>query len=340
NMEGLVLDNRYYDVRYRMPHNLQQYTLQVRTRSNYIFESYSDYMDYTMKERMTQTIVSFGFAIPGIFEFGFNFNNAKFTRSVQKAPQGPGKVRFQRLAVYMLKSEGLMLHPEFLQRLRSLPQSYVYGEYRHIYRDFGTHFVTEAVLGGDYEHTIILDKEKLEKDYSLDDYKRCVQAGLKVGANIFGVYVTESRSAGSPSHPKLPTPQLMRLWGAGVTKFILRLSRQTRPLYELVTSRDFSYDAFLKRNLKRALSEYLAEASPCRCAPCLKNRTHIPVFVSCALIHPPPLTEIAIDGSWSCWGSWSSCSGNKRTRSRECNNPAPSSGGMSCRGLQQESAEC
>lgn len=74
------------------------------------------------------------------------------------------------LAQYILKSDGLMLHPEFLQRLRSLPQAYVYGEYRQIYRDYGTHYVTEAALGGDYEHTIILNKEKLEKTGSLNTW--------------------------------------------------------------------------------------------------------------------------------------------------------------------------
>lgn len=56
-----------------------------------------------------------------------------------------------------------MLHPEFFLRLRALPQSYNYGEYRQIYRDYGTHYITEATLGGDYEYTVILDKEKLEK---------------------------------------------------------------------------------------------------------------------------------------------------------------------------------
>lgn len=56
-----------------------------------------------------------------------------------------------------------MLHPEFLQRLRSLPQAYVYGEYRQIYRDYGTHYVTEAALGGEYDHTIILNKDRLAK---------------------------------------------------------------------------------------------------------------------------------------------------------------------------------
>lgn len=34
-------------------------------------------------------------------------------------------------------------------------------------------------------------------DYSLEDYKKCTQAGLKVGANIFGVYVSAGVHGGS-----------------------------------------------------------------------------------------------------------------------------------------------
>lgn len=82
------------------------------------------------------------------------------------SPQSKSFVRAKaelELAQYMLKSDELMLHPDFLQRLRSLPQSYVYGEYRQIYRDYGTHYITEATLGGEYEFTIILDKELLKK---------------------------------------------------------------------------------------------------------------------------------------------------------------------------------
>lgn len=50
-------------------------------------------MDYTLKERMTQTVVSFGFAVPGVFEFGFNYNSAKYTKSVKKLRRASGKVR-------------------------------------------------------------------------------------------------------------------------------------------------------------------------------------------------------------------------------------------------------
>ncbi|XP_022049182.2 complement component C8 beta chain isoform X1 [Acanthochromis polyacanthus] len=407
NLEGMVLDNRYYagsclphyiqDVRFRKPYNLHQYTLQTKGTYDFTlqsFDSYSDYMDHTVKERTSKTTVSIGFGFPGIFEFGFNYNSDKYSKSVQKIRRVSGKTNsFVRakaeleLAQYMLKSDDLMLHPEFLQRLRALPQTYVYGEYRQIYRDYGTHYITEAALGGDYEHTIILNKERLEKsDYSLDDYKSCMQVGLKVGLNV-GVYVTGGIQGGSCDgllnemgadtvngsmvedfvavvnggssesitalvSKNLPTPELMRLWGEGVRFNPDFIRKTTRPLYELVTSRDFSHYTTLKRNLKRALSEYLAEASSCRCAPCRNNGVAVMrAGTRCDCVCPVGYSgwgceittrrkEIAIDGSWSCWGTWSSCSGGQMTRTRQCNNPTPSNGGMTCRGLEKESTDC
>ncbi|XP_076018463.1 complement component C8 beta chain [Genypterus blacodes] len=407
NLEGVVLDNRYYagsclphyiqDVRFRKPYNLQQFTIQTKGTYDFTlqsFDSYSDYMDFTLKERWSKTVVSFGFAIPGIFEFGFNYNDAKYSKSVQKIRRASSQSnKFVRakaeleLAQYMLKSEDLMLHPEFLMRLRSLPQAYAYGEYRQIYRDYGTHYITEATLGGEYEHTIILNKDRLEQtDYSLEQFKSCVQSGLKVGANIYGVYVSLGVSGGSCDgllnemgeetlkgsvvedfiavvrggssesisalvSKKLPTPQLMQLWGDAVHYNPEFIRKTTRPLYELVTSRDFANNDVLKRNLKRALSEYLEEASSCRCAPCHNNGVAVLKGTRCDCVCPLGYSgkgceitnrpnEIAIDGSWSCWGAWSSCSGGTMTRSRQCNNPAPSNGGMTCRELQQESKEC
>ncbi|XP_008332413.1 complement component C8 beta chain [Cynoglossus semilaevis] len=407
NLEGTVLDNRYYggsclphyiqDMRFRKPYNLQQYTMQTRGSYDFnlqAFETYSDYMDFTLKERSTQTSVSFGFAIPGVFEFGFNFQNSKYSKSVQKIRRASGKTNsFVRakaeleLAQYIIKADDLVLHPEFLQRLRSLPQAYVYGEYRQIYRDYGTHYITEATLGGQYEHTIILNKEKLETtDYSLNDYKSCTQVGLRAGANIYGVYVSGGVEGGSCNgllnemgedtkngsmvedfvavvrggssesitalvSKKLPTPQLMKLWGEGVRYNPDFIRSTTRPLYELVNSRDFTHHSQLKRNLKRALSEYLTESSSCRCAPCQNNGIAVLKGKRCDCVCPVGYTglgceitqrrkEIAIDGSWSCWGAWSGCSGTRKSRSRQCNNPAPSNGGMACRGLQEESTEC
>ncbi|XP_031569460.1 uncharacterized protein LOC116303960 [Actinia tenebrosa] len=39
-----------------------------------------------------------------------------------------------------------------------------------------------------------------------------------------------------------------------------------------------------------------------------------------------------VDGQWSYYGSWSECKDGKQSRTRKCNNPAPSCGGKDCEG--------
>ena len=51
-----------------------------------------------------------------------------------------------------------------------------------------------------------------------------------------------------------------------------------------------------------------------------------------------------VDGSWGSWTAWSSCSvtcgDGARTRSRECDNPAPQNGGQECVGLATDDVTC
>lgn len=244
-------------------------------------------MDYKRHEVSKQTSFSFGIGVPGVFELGFDFNDARHTKSIQKIRRASSKVMIPttdtisgtktwagkksspvfcqfspqsstfvaskaqlEMAQYMLRPNNLMLHPEFMIRLRSLPQSYAYGEYRQIYRDYGTHYVTEATLGGEFEHIVILNNETSKKsgngywflpkrihrlcqislicqfyctciqirlrslhhlhseliqqlfvalDYTLEDYGRCTNAGLKAGINIDGAYVSGGVHGGSCS---------------------------------------------------------------------------------------------------------------------------------------------
>ena len=57
----------------------------------------------------------------------------------------------------------------------------------------------------------------------------------------------------------------------------------------------------------------------------------------------PSLGEL-VDGQWGEWGTWSACSktcdGGETTRSRECNDPAPSDGGSYCVGDSEQTDDC
>ncbi|XP_052704188.1 uncharacterized protein LOC128180261 [Crassostrea angulata] len=51
-----------------------------------------------------------------------------------------------------------------------------------------------------------------------------------------------------------------------------------------------------------------------------------------------------IDGAWSQWGSWGTCSvscgGGKRSRARSCSNPTPANGGKECIGALSDLGDC
>lgn len=53
---------------------------------------------------------------------------------------------------------------------------------------------------------------------------------------------------------------------------------------------------------------------------------------------------MAVDGGWGQWTTWSTCSvacgDGQETRSRFCNDPAPSNGGQDCSGVSEESRSC
>ena len=56
------------------------------------------------------------------------------------------------------------------------------------------------------------------------------------------------------------------------------------------------------------------------------------------------ITKAPINGGWSSWSSWDSCSvscgGGTQSRTRTCDNPAPQYGGSTCSGSSSESQAC
>ncbi|MBZ3869557.1 hypothetical protein SUZIE_103520 [Sciurus carolinensis] len=102
-----------------------------------------------------------------------------------------------------------MLHHEFLQRVKLLPLEYSYGEYRDLFRDFGTHYITEAVLGGIYEYTLIMNQEAMER---ADRNKRSTM----VEDLVVLVRGGASEHITTLAYKELPTAELMQEWGDAV----------------------------------------------------------------------------------------------------------------------------
>nr|XP_019598091.1 PREDICTED: complement component C8 beta chain isoform X1 [Rhinolophus sinicus] len=341
-LEGPVLDHRYYgggcsphyilNTRFRKPYNVESYTPQTQGKYEFAlteYESYSDFERNVSKAEADKFSFSFGFKIPGVFELGVNMAGDIGQRSIRRTKRFAhtgSKFLHARseleVAHYKLKPRSLMLHYEFLQRVKQLPLEYGYGEYRDLFRSFGTHYITEAVLGGIYEYTLILNQEAMEKaDYSLTDVHACAQAGFKVGANLEVVYlklgvslaicqgilkeikdrnkrktmvedlVVLVRGGASEyitalAYKDLPTADLMQEWGDAVQYNPDIIKIKAEPLYELVTATDFSFSSTVKQNMKRALEEFQKEVSACHCAPCHGNGVPVLIESRCDCICP------------------------------------------------------
>ncbi|NXX66342.1 CO8B protein, partial [Spizella passerina] len=183
SLEGLVLDHRYYaggcsphyitDTRFRKPYNVESYTPETKGKYEFTmteYDSYSNYESTVLKAKATQSSFSVGIKIPKVFELGYSSNDMRFKKFMQRMKRfssSSSKFLHARcelaVGVYKLRPRALMLHHEFLRRLRQLPTEYSYGEYRELLRDFGTHFIQEATLGGVYEYTLVMNGHELHK---------------------------------------------------------------------------------------------------------------------------------------------------------------------------------
>ncbi|CAF97618.1 unnamed protein product, partial [Tetraodon nigroviridis] len=146
-------------------------------------------------------------------------------------------------------------------------------------------------------------------------------------------------------------PETYRTWGASLKYNPTLIEHEIMPIYELVRfSTAADHVGARLANLRRAWDEYMQQFDPCRCAPCRHNGLPVLTGTSCKCLcksgYQGEACEETLrraaktDGSWSCWGSWSSCSSGRKTRGRSCSNPAPDGGGAACRGSSSQTQRC
>ncbi|KAI7809993.1 putative complement component C8 alpha chain [Triplophysa rosa] len=141
-----------------------------------------------------------------------------------------------------------------------------------------------------------------------------------------------------------------KIWGRSLKYNPALIDFEVLPIYELVR---FSTAVEQLRakipHLKRALEEYMQIFNTCRCAACLNNGEPVLSRTSCSCSCKSGYSGGACEetqrtgpthGSWSCWSGWSPCTSGKKTRKRECNNPAPKDDGLPCIGNSDQTKNC
>nr|XP_033505748.1 complement component C8 alpha chain [Epinephelus lanceolatus] len=146
-------------------------------------------------------------------------------------------------------------------------------------------------------------------------------------------------------------PETYRNWGASLKYNPTLIEYETMPIYELVRlSTAADHVGARLANLERGFDEYLQQFDSCRCAPCKHNGIPVLTRTACNCIcksgyhgeacEDTLRRDTKTDGSWSCWGAWSSCASGRKTRTRTCNNPAPEGGGAACLGSSSQTQRC
>ncbi|XP_026522088.1 complement component C9 [Notechis scutatus] len=299
-----------------------------------------------------------------------------------------------QLGTFQLRKRNLRLSETFLEDLNMLPSTYEKGEYFTFLEIYGTHYSQRGTIGGKYELIYVLDNRTMTSQrITTKDVNECLGFNLNIEANIFFAEVkTKIKNEkckrlqsenGSENEKKGIIQDIVSLIQGGTTATLTKLNemlssnvnsvdveqyvewaatlpqapalikQEMAPISELIPLN--IPDSRLKKvNLDRAVEDYVAEYSVCKCKPCLHGGTVILIEGKCECACTPfykgeaceiPTSDLrpadtAIHGSWSCWSNWSTCQQGRRQRTRKCNNPAPGYRGRSCPGANLEPGHC
>ncbi|XP_067294802.1 complement component C9 [Pseudorasbora parva] len=290
------------------------------------------------------------------------------------------------LATYRMRQRGLEVSSTFLDDVDALPLAYEKGQYFAFLEEYGTHFTKNGKSGGEYELVYIMNEdirklkqvtESMVKDCFELGIRAKFQAGVVEGeGNVKPVNkchtLTEKPTddknnkgvidkvliavrGGSPDTAVAMKSQLTKdgildysqyvEWAKTVTVLPALIHSDPEPIYNAIPL-DFPDAQPRRDNLKRAIDDYVAEYSVCKCQPCQNGGTVIQIDGQCKCMCLPGTEGAACQnvdmkmvkedksfeqlGNWACWSSWSRCSGGRRKRTRTCNTQGVPNG--ICRG--------
>ncbi|XP_059214454.1 complement component 7b [Centropristis striata] len=294
-----------HKVFFRLPQNILRYNFEVTVNNEESDESYESSWSYM--QHITSNALfghdrrSFHKEVTEdkAYKLIILKNKVELAQFQNSAPQ------------YLTLSEG------FWKALSSLPYTYDYSAYRQLFETYGTHYLSEGSLGGEYQAMLELDRQALQSSSTTNiDYQRCWR---KVKRRLFRKKVTTvcekltKALATSNQHSvnKMPIKvntfggdiafqsalSLLDLdnpeangevydnWASSVKDFPEVVDQKLRPLYELV--KEVQCAGLKKLHMKRATEEYLAEEHPCHCRPCQNNGQPVLTGSTCRCVCRP-----------------------------------------------------
>ncbi|KAF7688737.1 complement component C9 [Silurus meridionalis] len=282
-----------------------------------------------------------------------------------------GKVQ---LGTYRLRSRGLEVSENFLNAIDALPLEYEKGQYFGFLEDFGTHYTKNGRAGGEYELVYVLNRKEIKDSKKTESLLRdCLKLGINADFQTSGFSVQpkfapekckelkNDTTVGKTSEPLID--KVISAVKGGTTKSAAAMKSQLskdgvldwqhyvewartladwpalihsdpEPIYNAIPL-TFPDAQQRRENLQRALKEYMAEYSVCKCEPCQNGGTVAQIDGKCICLCPLHFEGLACQtirhdliktkdqpvehlGNWGCWSSWSSCIGGRQTRTRSC----------------------
>ncbi|KAH0618570.1 hypothetical protein JD844_017914 [Phrynosoma platyrhinos] len=213
-------------------------------------------------------------------------------------------------ARFKMRRNNIFLDEHMLQSLMELPDQYNYGMYANFINTYGTHFMTSGTLGGIFEYILVINKDKMKKaEIKRDAISNCYggSIGVKIASEIETIetsaklsydfckkeagQTTDSIAIESVIEDVIPrvqggdTASIARLMGGSSSSTYHYWGRSLKfnpaiidfeelklqPIHEILRRTPLRHMEIKRKNLKRALDEYLMEFNACRCGPCYNN---------------------------------------------------------------------
>nr|BAB47147.1 complement component C6 [Branchiostoma belcheri] len=381
---------------FRLPENLQNYRFQVLADNSFATTAYNSAEEYYRETRSnSQRNVKVGgsgsfFVIKA--SGGVSHSQSRMTHEVIESAQKIDSKYFKvmntvELAQFKMRRSDLNPSDIFLRRMKDLPVYYNYLDYSFLIEDFGTHYFSSGSLGGQYEYVYRYSRADLSHSgLTEEEQKSCLSAEAKASffsfsgsssgsrckenalsqrnSGSFTLSASESfshvkggssESAGQLAFANGPNPEKYEAWIQDVKRNPAIISYEITPISELVVG--IPYADIKRRNMEKALVEYLHFYHSCKCNSCQNNGQAIMIGTECVCVCKAGTYGIscelgtqvdnvgtAVHGNWACWGSWApcskSCGSGQRVRRRTCSNPTPRNNGQTCPGQDSETETC